>query len=155
HFFVAVCAHRPQVGNPTFVYVPRSANVLRERERHIAVLDDEVALKNQWLEKAKAELARLNLEHQNVLGELDRSNRWADELNLRLTDRDGRIVDLQEELAEEQSKARAKIASLEQENLEKTAWAIETDRRLTAEIDRIGAELVKAVAALEQLDKDL
>src|SRR5581483_7463542 len=31
HFFVAVCAHRPQVGNPTFVYVPRAGNVLRER----------------------------------------------------------------------------------------------------------------------------
>ena len=38
HFFVAVCAHRPQMGNPTFVYVPRAANVLRERERHIALL---------------------------------------------------------------------------------------------------------------------
>ena len=36
HFFVAVCAHRPQIGNPTFLYVPRVANVLRERERHIA-----------------------------------------------------------------------------------------------------------------------
>src|SRR3712207_8104098 len=26
HFFVAVCAHRPMIGNPTFVYVPRAAN---------------------------------------------------------------------------------------------------------------------------------
>ena len=33
HFFLAVCAHRPQVGNPTFVYIPRAANLLRERER--------------------------------------------------------------------------------------------------------------------------
>jgi hypothetical protein len=37
HFFVAVCANRPQTGNPTFVYVPRAANVLRERERHIGL----------------------------------------------------------------------------------------------------------------------
>ena len=43
HFFVAVCAHRPQIGNPTFVYVPRAANVLRERERHIALLEHELA----------------------------------------------------------------------------------------------------------------
>ena len=35
---MAVCAHRPQIGNPTFVYVPRAANVLRERERHIGLL---------------------------------------------------------------------------------------------------------------------
>ena len=27
HFFVAVCALRPQTGAPTFVYVPRAANV--------------------------------------------------------------------------------------------------------------------------------
>jgi SAM-dependent methyltransferase len=39
HFFVAVCAHRRQLGNPTYVYVPRAANVLRERERHIALLE--------------------------------------------------------------------------------------------------------------------
>ena len=43
HFFVAVCAHRPQLGNPTFVYVPRAANVLRERERHIALLERALA----------------------------------------------------------------------------------------------------------------
>src|ERR1039457_1563451 len=36
HFFVAVCAHRPQTGNPTFVYVPSTANVLRERDAHRA-----------------------------------------------------------------------------------------------------------------------
>ena len=42
HFFVAVCALRPQTGAPTFVYVPRVANVLRERERHIAMLENEL-----------------------------------------------------------------------------------------------------------------
>ena len=47
HFFVAVCAHRPQIGNPTFVYVPRAANVLRERERHIALLEGELAHKER------------------------------------------------------------------------------------------------------------
>jgi len=42
HFFLAVCASRPQTGAPTFVYVPRVANVLRERERHIALLEREL-----------------------------------------------------------------------------------------------------------------
>src|SRR5579885_1657813 len=60
HFFVAVCAHRPQVGNPTFVYVPRAANVLRERERHISLLEQELATKNQWLAQAQRE-------HQDLL----------------------------------------------------------------------------------------
>ncbi len=57
HFFVAVCAHRPQVGNPTFVYVPRAANVLRERERHIGLLEEELSRKDGWLETAKSDLA--------------------------------------------------------------------------------------------------
>src|ERR1019366_3972712 len=53
HFFIAVCAHRPQIGNPTFLYVPRVANVLRERERHIAKPEGELATKDEWLDKAQ------------------------------------------------------------------------------------------------------
>ncbi|HEY1185644.1 MAG TPA: methyltransferase domain-containing protein, partial [Bryobacteraceae bacterium] len=71
HFFVAVCAHRPQVGNPTFVYVPRAANVLRERERHIALLDGELAQKNQWLEKAQRDLTEFELQQRKLLAELE------------------------------------------------------------------------------------
>src|SRR5215212_6254419 len=67
HFFVAVCALRPQTGAPTFVYVPRVANVLRERERHIDLLERELETKNQWLERTTAELGQLNADHQTVL----------------------------------------------------------------------------------------
>ncbi len=72
HFFVAVCAHRPQTGNPSFVYIPKAANVLRERERHIALLEDEIAAKNQWLEKAQQELAELNEQYQKQEAEIER-----------------------------------------------------------------------------------
>ena len=58
HFFVAVCAHRPQIGNPTFVYVPRAANVLRERERHIALLEAGTATtRTSGWKKRKRDLA--------------------------------------------------------------------------------------------------
>src|SRR5579872_2951099 len=76
HFFVAVCAHRPQIGNPTFVYVPRAANVLRERERHIALLEGELATKNQWLEKALREHEELMAQFTAQQRDLERSNRW-------------------------------------------------------------------------------
>ena len=66
HFFVAVCASRPQTGAPTFVYVPRVANVLRERERHIELLEGELETKNQWLNRSIADLAKLNEDHQDV-----------------------------------------------------------------------------------------
>jgi ubiquinone biosynthesis O-methyltransferase len=169
HFFVAVCAHRPQIGNPTFLYVPRSANVLRERERHIAALEKELTLKDGWLNKAQQDLSEFDREHQKLLGmfreqqaELERSNRWADELNAHVRERDARVLELQDELARDQEHARtvvagynAKVASLEQENREKTQWAMETDQRLSAEIQRISDELVQAVAGLEQAGKDL
>jgi ubiquinone biosynthesis O-methyltransferase len=169
HFFVAVCARRPQVGNPTYVYVPRAANVLRERERHIAALEGELATKDQWLDKAQRDLAEFDREHQKLLAmfreqkeDLERSNRWAEELNADLAERSARINELQEELARDQENARrvvdgynAKIAALEKENREKTQWAIDTETRLTAEVRQQTDELSKAVAALEQTEKEL
>jgi 2-polyprenyl-3-methyl-5-hydroxy-6-metoxy-1,4-benzoquinol methylase len=169
HFFVAVCAHRPQIGNPTFIYVPRTANVLRERERHIAKLEGELATKDQWLDKAQQDLTEFDREHQKLLAmfreqkeELERSNRWADELNAELAARGARITELQEELARDQANARtvaanynAKIAALEQEGCEKAQWAIDTETRLTAEIQKIAEVLSKRVAAHEKTEGEL
>ncbi|MBS1854100.1 MAG: methyltransferase domain-containing protein [Acidobacteria bacterium] len=169
HFFVAVCAHRPQLGNPAFLYVPRSANVLRERERHIAALEKELALKDGWLNKSQADLAEFDHEHQKLLAlfreqkeELEASNRWAAELNALVAERDARILELQRELARDQENARGvvegfnrKIAALEQENREKTQWALDTEKRLTAEIARLSEELVQAVAAIGRAEKEL
>jgi ubiquinone biosynthesis O-methyltransferase len=166
HFFVAVCAHRPQIGNPTFLYVPRVANVLRERERHIAKLEGELATKDQWLDKAQADLAEFDREHQKLLvmfreqkEELERSNQWAEELNAAVSERGARIAALQEELARDQENARAvvagynaKIAALEQEGREQTQWALDIEARLTAEIRKISNELT---TALEHTEKEL
>jgi SAM-dependent methyltransferase len=169
HFFIAVCAHRPQIGNPTFLYVPRVANVLRERERHIVKLEGELATKDQWLDKAQADLAEFDREHQKLLlmfreqkVELERSNRWAEELNTDLAARGARTDELQEELARDQENARrvvagynAKVAALEQENREKTQWALDTEARLTDEIRKIADALNATTAELEQTEKDL
>jgi SAM-dependent methyltransferase len=169
HFFVAVCAHRPQIGNPTFLYVPRSANVLREREKHIAVLEGELALKDEWLNKSQADLAEFDREHQKLLAlfreqkdTLEKSNRWAEELNALLAERDARVVELQQEIERDHENARKvvegynrKIAELEQESRETAQWAIDTDKRLSAEIERLTADLSSAVAALEGVEKDL
>jgi SAM-dependent methyltransferase len=169
HFFVAVCAHRPQLGNPTFIYVPRAANVLRERELHIAKLEKELADKDQWLDQAQRDLAEFDREHQKLLDmfrqqkeELERSNQWAAALNSELEGRRARVAELQEELARDQAKARqvvegytAKVAALEEENREKTRWAVDTETRLTAEIRQQEKELELAVAALHRTEQDL
>ena len=159
HFFVAVCAHRPQTGTPTFVYVPRAANVLRERERHIDLLEGELRTKDEWLEKAKRELEELNVRYQELLGqfraqkeELERSNRWALALTQEI---EAARVHIEEMEAAGRALAEGyegKIAELERENRAKTEWAQETERRLGAEIAAAIAELSKCVELLHQTE---
>lgn len=151
HFFVAVCAHRPQLGNPTFVYIPRAGNVLRERERHIALLDRELSQKNEWLEAEKHALATLQLEHESQTAALGRSNAWAAELNAQLTAREARIVELQDELAAANKGYAAKVADLEDDIRQKAQWAM----GLETEVDKQTAALARAVEALHETERDL
>src|SRR5262249_2572635 len=104
-------------------------------------------------------------EHQKLLAmfrsqkdELERSNRWAEELNAELNAKMARITDLQAELRRDQENARkvvagyaAKVAELEEENREMGQWAA----RLNAEIQHQTDELQKVVAALEHTEAEL
>ncbi len=162
HFFLAVCADRPMAGNPAFVYVPRAANVLREREHHIALLDSEIAQKNEWLadiQRRHEELLARFAEQQEAL---ERSNKWAESLNAELEERAQSIARLQEEMAREQESARrmaegyaAKVVELEADIRDRTQWAIDTETRLTAEVRHQTAELGKAVEALHHTEQEL
>ena len=162
HFFVAVCANRPQTGNPTYVYVPRTANVLRERERHIGLLEKEIAEKNQWLKEAQRDLAEMTRQYAKIEQELEESNRWAGELNRELEERRARVAELQTELAEEQESGRrtaaayeAKVSDLEADVLSKIKWAKDVEAALIIEVKKQTADLVKAVDALHQTEKEL
>ncbi len=162
HFFLAVCAHRPQVGNPTFVYIPRAANVLRERERHIALLEGELETKNQWLEKALAEHEALMAQFAAQKEALERSNRWAEEQNREIAARRARIAELQEEIARDQEATRrtvaeyeAKVAGLEADVAARTQWARDVETALTAEVQKQTADLVAAVDALHRTEREL
>jgi len=155
HFLVAVCGRAPQAELPAFVYIPRAANVLRERGRHIALLEEEIATKNEWLERAAREHQELAEAHRRQTEELERSNHWAEALNLELEERLARIAALQGELAEQQASARrvaegyaAKVAELEEDIRDKVRWAVDLETRLTAELDR-------AVEAHRHTEKEL
>lgn len=152
HFFVAVCAHRTQLGNPTFVYVPSAANVLRERQRHIALLERELATKNEWLAESERQRETLLEAFRGQSVDLERSNRWAEDLNREVEERRARVVELQAELAREQGGARAmaegyraKVAELEEELATRAAWA----NGLQEEARRLGEEARKLEGLLE------
>jgi SAM-dependent methyltransferase len=137
HFFVAVCAHRRQLGNPTYVYVPRAANVLRERERHIALLEGELATKDEWLDEAQQDLAEFDRLSRQQKAELERSNQWAGTLNQELEERRARIVELQEEFAREQESAQKVAESYAAELERSNQWAEALDRELEERRARI------------------
>jgi len=135
HFFVAVCAHRSQTGNPTFVYVPRTANVLRERERHIALLQQELDTKNEWLARTQREHGELVGLHRQLTEELQHSNEWAKSLDVEVSERRARIVQLQEELGSVAQGYAARVKELETDIASTEQWARDMEARLNEEVD--------------------
>jgi SAM-dependent methyltransferase len=155
NFYVAVCAASPQTGAPTYVYVPSSSNVLLERERHIARLEGELVLKDEWLSTVKAEHADLVEKFRTLQKELEQRNRWAEELNAEIAGYRKRIQELMDEAefqklaaAEMAAGYEAKVVELEAENARSVEWARETEARLTAEAAAVAAELEGKCAEL-------
>lgn len=160
HFFLAVCALSPQIGSPSFVYLPTAANVLREREHHIQKLESELTQKTAWLEQNIAGHAELVTAHQHLKTELESRNRWAEDLNEQLKAVGQRVVALQEEVAAEQAAARqtvvqyeSKIVELEADVTARTEWAMETERRLTADLQAKLRELSDCVELLHETER--
>jgi ubiquinone/menaquinone biosynthesis C-methylase UbiE len=99
HFFVALCGRsRESVQARPFVFVPRAANVLREREQHIALLENQLA-------DTKAELATLLDAHRRLNEHLEEQNRWALGMEDQLHQARERIVQLQDEFKAHQERA--------------------------------------------------
>ncbi len=130
HFFLAVCSKRPLHGSPAFVYVPRTANVLRERERHIALLRSEVRQKESWLASTTRDLEKLTVIHveaqkqaQEDIDGLQAENlhktEWARELETEIARLNGEL-----------KKCIVLIDDAEQRVIERTEWAQRFEREL-------------------------
>lgn len=149
HFFVALCSRQQLSGARSFVYVPRTANMLREREHHITLL--QASLRNS--ENQRRELLDLFRKQKD---ELEARNRWAEQLNAELSETRARVAELQNELAGEQTAAtevvagyEAKVRELDAENRAKAEWAMETEARLSAELQSRCDELGECVRLLQ------
>lgn len=135
HFFLAVCSHEDVFEERSFVYVPRAANMLRERERHVIAVE------------GRLEAARAALRVQKA--ELEEHNRWAVSLDAELKSAREHI-ERQERLTAEMAAGYARaIERLESENVQKTEWARDTETRLTKEILATREQLAECVRLLD------
>jgi len=159
NFFVALCSAGPPVDARPFVYVPRAANLLREREQHITLLQGELAQTKKWLDDLIADHQALQEAHLEQTRHLEAQNRWALDLDAKWRSAMDRVTALQDELKAEQANAaliveqyNAKISELEEENRARAQWAIDTETRLGAELAAKSAELAQAVRLLDQAE---
>ncbi len=134
HFFLAVCALGRQLGAPTFVYLPTTANLLRERELHIARLEKELATKNEWLDEARQEHKLLVEQFRAQTAEIQQKNQWAEDLNAQLKERGERVEQLQGELVTLDEGYKSEIARISEESRKLSEWAQETERALNAQL---------------------
>jgi SAM-dependent methyltransferase len=136
NFFIALCSDGPLPDIAPFIFVPRLANVLREREHHIALLESQVREARAERDAALEQLRALTIDLEN-------SNRWARRLDEDLLAARSRITALQDELAAAQRSAQEKIDELEAENNIKTAWA----QRLDAEVEDLRRQIATVAAS--------
>jgi SAM-dependent methyltransferase len=97
HFFLAVCSTGEIARNDVYGWIPESANVLREREHHIAKLEQELARKDAWLKENLEKHSALHAEHERLIAEMAESNAWAKNLDALLTAKGEVILALQRE----------------------------------------------------------
>jgi len=130
NFFLAACSTAPLAEAQAFAWVPKAGNVLRDRERHVALLTAEIQRKNAWLREGEDELARLNLAHKALLAELEERNAWAADLNAKLQASGARVLALQADLEEVHTGYKAKIEALEQEAGQRLAWVHDLESQI-------------------------
>jgi SAM-dependent methyltransferase len=159
HFFLAVCSLR-EVPVDAFVYLPESGNVLRERERHIHKLEQdltsfqeqtrrELAERREWAEKLEGELHEKGEVIATLQAELEERRAWVDRLNLELHEKGEYIAQLQLELVDRLAERQKEVERLEAEVGERSAWAA----TLNAEIETARSRLQEAYADLDRREQ--
>jgi SAM-dependent methyltransferase len=142
HFLIGLCSFGPLPDPTSFVYVPRAANLLREREQHVQLLERQL-IDTQTERDSLLDLFRKQKE------ELDDRTHWAQRLNAELEASGQRIVDLQNELDAVASGYEARVNELETDNRAKTEWALATEARRVQELEARGRELAECLRLLE------
>ncbi len=139
HFFLAACSQSPIGDARAFAWSPVSGNVLRDRERHIGLLESELAKKDEWLRREQEAQAVLAESHDELEEELAQSNEWAGRLNAELTQAGGALASLQQELATTHVGYEEKVRQLEAELALRLDWI----HNLDGQVERLERELIE------------
>jgi ubiquinone/menaquinone biosynthesis C-methylase UbiE len=137
NFFIGICSSAPLPALPSFLYVPRAANLLREREEHIRLLEQELAQVRAWLhettddrnhlqQQLESEQARALQIITELNAELHRNTEWALDIDQRLTAKSAELAETVRLL----DRAEATV-------VERTDWA----RRLDTQLQETVAKL--------------
>jgi chromosome segregation ATPase len=130
HFFIALCSRAQLPAPKSFVYVPKAANMLREREQHVEALE-------RQLGDIKADRQTLLELFRQQTRDLEERNLWAQRLDADLQAAGERILALQNELAELTAGYQAQFERMEEQNQIKTAWALKASADLEAKCQEL------------------
>ena len=149
NFLIGLCSFGRLPDPQSFVYVPKAANLLREREQHVQLLEQQLARTKKWLAEAQGERDSLLDLYRRQTAELEERNRWA----LKLGDE---LQALGEVLTNQRQESEAlalaydtKVRDLERENVARAEWALETEARLSQVVDQKSSELAECVRLLD------
>lgn len=159
HFFLAMCWTHAHPEPRGFVYSPNASNLLRERERHIHLLEGELAQTKDWLHIATAERDAMIALHAEQKQQLEQRNRWAQKLDSGWKTAVARVAQVQEELRAAQARGAEvaaayarKVGELEEGNRQATEWAMDIERRLSADLAAKCDELAQTVGFLDRAE---
>jgi ubiquinone/menaquinone biosynthesis C-methylase UbiE len=138
HFFIALGSRVELPPPKSFVYVPKAANMLRERELHVEALERQLA-------EIKADRQALLELFRRQTSELEERNQWAQQLDMDLQAARERIVEIQNEAADLATSYQAQVARMEKEDQVKTEWA----RKASADLEAKCQELAHCVGLLD------
>jgi SAM-dependent methyltransferase len=141
HFFIALCSRGPLPEPKSFVYVPKAANMLRERELHVEALERQLA-------DVKADRQALLELFRQQTRDLEERNEWAQRLDADLKSAGQVIVALQNEMAELTAAYQAQLAHMEEQDRVKTEWA----RKASADLEAKCQELAECVRLLDETE---
>jgi len=145
NFLIGLCSFGRLPDPESFVYVPKAANLLREREQHVQLLEQQLIRTKKWLAEMQNERNTLLDLYRNQTDELMERNRWAQGLSEELESLGQVLLNERKQAAALASEYDARLNQLQADNEVKTEWAIATD----AKLEEKSQELVRCLELLQ------